>query len=283
MRLTNLLFALPALTSARSFRSRQSPRQNVENIPSSAGNGSAIFDSRTTTSGYDGPKVHNVNSTSYDWWYFDSRTDQQGGNSSLVVIFWVEAPLSIVDQPLDIPSILFVEVCGTFENGTMFNYVEYAEQAVVTTKGDGTSGIWQGTGAEWTGAEDLSKYDIKLNLSGVGIEGTLSLSSVSGMPIVLTSMSNPGSLLDQIAPAHVPCGPLAPDQSLEIVPGVGWANSVPDANAAVDVTIAGTPMKFSGPGYHDKVSIHNLPICGGMKALTCSRRTGVSPPLSTLR
>ena len=256
MRYANSLLALPTLALARSFPARQSPPQNVEIVPSKAGNGSATYDTRTTTSGFDDPKVHNVNSTSYDWWYFDARINEGSGNSSLVVMFWIQAPLSILEQAQDLPSITFVEVCGTFENGTMFNYFEFAEQAVITTNGDGTSGDWQGTGAEWIGTEDMSKYDIKLNLSSVGIEGTLGLNSVRAIFIFWSFQSlNLSSLVRQIAPAHVPCGPVTPDQSLEIVPGVGWANSIPDGNAAVDVTIAGTAMKFDGPGYHDKASV----------------------------
>ena len=37
------------------------------------------------------------------------------------------------------------------------------------------------------------------------------------------------------------------------MPGVGWANAVPDANAIVDFEVAGKKLAFSGVGYHDKV------------------------------
>jgi hypothetical protein len=37
------------------------------------------------------------------------------------------------------------------------------------------------------------------------------------------------------------------------MPYVGWANSIPDSNAVVDVMVGDTSMKFRGVGYYDKV------------------------------
>lgn len=39
-----------------------------------------------------------------------------------------------------------------------------------------------------------------------------------------------------------------------IMPGVGWANAVPDAAANVDFDVNGTAVKFAGVGYHDSKS-----------------------------
>lgn len=33
---------------------------------------------------------------------------------------------------------------------------------------------------------------------------------------------------------------------------VGWANAVPDANATVDFNVSGSPLQFTGLGYHDQ-------------------------------
>ena len=38
---------------------------------------------------------------------------------------------------------------------------------------------------------------------------------------------------------------------MEILPGVGWANAIPDANTEVSLTINGTAVRFTGSGYHD--------------------------------
>ena len=50
-----------------------------------------------------------------------------------------------------------------------------------------------------------------------------------------------------------PCGSGA-GETMEIMPNIGWANAVPDADSKVDFTIQGGRLAFTGPGYHDKVS-----------------------------
>lgn len=60
----------------------------------------------------------------------------------------------------------------------------------------------------------------------------------------------------QVAPAHYPCGPAAAGANLEVSPNIGWANALPDANATADFRIGDKSIKFSGPGYHDKVNKH---------------------------
>ena len=59
--------------------------------------------------------------------------------------------------------------------------------------------------------------------------------------------------LPQIAPPHYPCSPKRGNVSLEVLPGVGWANAIPDAETTVNVTIFGSELSFVGTGYHDKV------------------------------
>lgn len=63
-------------------------------------------------------------------------------------------------------------------------------------------------------------------------------------------------LLPQIALAHYPCGPASDPSGLsfELAPGLGWANAVPDADAAVNLNVNGEAIMFTGgSGYHDKV------------------------------
>jgi hypothetical protein len=56
---------------------------------------------------------------------------------------------------------------------------------------------------------------------------------------------------------HYPCGSGA-GQTLEIMPNVGWANAIPDAESIVEFTIQGSRFAFTGVGYHDKVSDYIL-------------------------
>lgn len=59
--------------------------------------------------------------------------------------------------------------------------------------------------------------------------------------------------VSQRAPPHFACGLVEPGASEEILPHVGWVNTVPDARATVDIEVNGTALSFSGTGYHDKV------------------------------
>ncbi|KAJ7133780.1 hypothetical protein C8R46DRAFT_1235373 [Mycena filopes] len=59
---------------------------------------------------------------------------------------------------------------------------------------------------------------------------------------------------DKVAPAHYPCGPAEPGlESMAVAPGIGWVNSLPDAQSSVNLTVQGTKLAFAGTGYHDKV------------------------------
>lgn len=63
-----------------------------------------------------------------------------------------------------------------------------------------------------------------------------------------------------MAPAHYPCGLDGPGQTEQVLPNIGWANAVPDAQATAsltfftdDETAEPTTLEFSdGAGYHDK-------------------------------
>ncbi len=108
----------------------------------------------------------------------------------------------------------------------------HATKATITTNGQGASGVFDGTGASWTGSPDLSEYTIHINSPENDIVGSICLRS--------------------IAPAHYPCGPAVAGQNLQCGPNIGWANGIPDAIGTVDLTLYGTKFAFEGVGYHDK-------------------------------
>jgi hypothetical protein len=148
------------------------PWQSIEIIDSIPGNGSAVFDAITTDAVFDSSKVHHPNTTSYDWWYFDAVAGQ--GNASLVILF-VVSPQSVYK---DLPTVLQVQISGSFANGTSFQAIEFAEKAIVSSGAPGTKGQWKGAEAGWVGSSDMSKYEITLSLKRAGIEGTFTLQSV---------------------------------------------------------------------------------------------------------
>ncbi|KAH8706049.1 hypothetical protein BGW36DRAFT_272493, partial [Talaromyces proteolyticus] len=193
------------------------------------------------SSGADSPKVVPYNLTSFDWWYFDAVSED--GTEEVVVVFYSASEASFPFD-LDIKSDLSVMVQGTWEGGTSsLLYSSFADEATVTTVGDGSNGNWTNAGGYWTSTSDLSQYSISIETDNVF--GTF--------------------VLESVAPGHYPCGPLEVGQNEEILPGIGWVNVVPDAQGTVNMTIDGKLLSFTGYGYHDK-NWSNQPFADAVKS-----------------
>jgi len=99
------------------------------------------------------------------------------------------------------------------------------------TTADSSVGRW-GDYGYWKGSADLKTWKITFDDKEDGVTGSMTLNS--------------------IAPPHLPCGPKVVGATELLMPGVGWANAVPDAKATVNFNVNGTKLAFSGTGYHDK-------------------------------
>ncbi|KFA54485.1 hypothetical protein S40293_09550 [Stachybotrys chartarum IBT 40293] len=172
---------------------------------------------RTCSHSFDAPKVLPVGDTSYDWWYFDAVADD--GVQSLVVVFMQKGENSDFPGPA---LTAYVQITRTLSNGTAFTETLPVDQGIVSTSGLGTNGLWGNSNLSWVGAPDLSEYQVRLNAADGTITGLFTLKS--------------------IAPPHGPSGSVEPGQSLELMPGVGWAVSIPDAVATVDVNNWGSTL-----------------------------------------
>lgn len=178
----------------------------------------------TSQAAFDGPKIGAVNSTVFDWWYFDGVSND--GQSSIVVVFYRSTQAIF----LPVSSVDYVEVSIAFPNGSIFDESFPASFSSVTTTSFGASGVW-GTTASFQGTPDLSIYTITLN-TGV-VQGTFSLRS--------------------IAPAHYPDGhPPGSQASTFVSPLLGWVNAIPAGTANCKIVVQGQPFSFTGVGYHDK-------------------------------
>jgi hypothetical protein len=125
---------------------------------------------------FDGPKLSGINLTSFDWWYFDAVSEN--GDSEVTVTFF-NNDATALGFGQSIGTVNFVYVVAKFANGTIFERLVPATIATITTLGDGASGAWNGTGASFVGAPDLSSYVVTLQDSAGDTSGTLVLNSVS--------------------------------------------------------------------------------------------------------
>ncbi|KAJ5654036.1 hypothetical protein N7490_001039 [Penicillium lividum] len=187
------------------------------NIPATAGNTTASVQfSSTSSSSLDEPKISSVNSTVYDWCYFDAVSTST--NASITVVFYAAEASGF---PLPNASYTPVEIRGSLANGTAFSlpFLSGTGATVWTQEGmQGVSGIWHDTGAAFYQSDDLGRYTIVIDAEEVGLKGVMNFNA--------------------IAPAHYPCGLLYPgsSQNMELMPGVGWANAMPDAIVTADLT-----------------------------------------------
>ena len=132
--------------------------------------------------GHDGPKVSHINQQNYDWWYFDAVSTD--GTESIVVIFFTA---SAAGFPFEFTSTIYattVTIFATYADGTSSLNLLLATGATITTAGDGASGTWSGAGASFSGASDLSAYDITINNPLGGVSGTFHLESVCSPPLL---------------------------------------------------------------------------------------------------
>ncbi|EJU01399.1 hypothetical protein DACRYDRAFT_53127 [Dacryopinax primogenitus] len=180
------------------------------------------------SSGFDAPKIDFFNATSAQWWYFDVvSTDLK---QSVVISFLGNAP-GASDVPAGTIPFNFIEVNIQLPNGNLVALSAAAEDITITTVGNSASGVMNGAGYSWYQAPDLANILLNFNDTVNGLSGSIQFNSD--------------------APPHAPCGPPITGASLEIVPHLGWGNSMPDSLASVNLNYNDQPITYQGRGYHD--------------------------------
>ena len=150
--------------------------QAIDCIPSASQAGPSQGQFISSDRGLDAPKIYPVNSSSYDWWYFDAVSDDAG--ASLVIVFYTASPAGFpaASSPSTVNSIT---INAEFRNGTSFAVSIPANSATIATIGDGTTGVFEGTGSGWTSTPDMTRYLLTVDAPSFDIKGTLQLDSVS--------------------------------------------------------------------------------------------------------
>ncbi|KAJ5965015.1 uncharacterized protein N7479_004891 [Penicillium vulpinum] len=183
----------------------------------------------------DAPQLDPINSSVFDWWYFDA-VSETNPDDSLVITFFTSTMNAFPFLRANETSIVNVWLWASFAHGTTFADTVPATVATVTgadRKGANSAGDWSPTGFSWNApTEDLSQYEIVIASEKIQVEGRLTLTSH--------------------VPPHLPCGIQPERTTLEIAPHTGWVSLVPDAVGEVDMKIRGSTLKSRGPGYHDK-------------------------------
>jgi hypothetical protein len=135
--------------------------QAIDFIPAAVQAGPSQGQFVSSDRGLDAPKIHSVNGSAYDWWYFDAVSDD--AKASLVIVFYTASPAGFPfgSFPSTVDS---VTIDAEFSNGTSFGASIPASSATIVTVGDGTTGIFEGAGSCWTSAPDMSRYLLKVEI-----------------------------------------------------------------------------------------------------------------------
>jgi hypothetical protein len=191
------------------------------------GNVPVVTDS---ASAFDGPMVQGVNSSSFDWWYFDAVSAD--GTAAITLVFFRTIIFGTT------PSATSVQV--TVRSDTIsIDDTFPSDNSSVEVNGYGARGNWPGAGSF---VSDAAAHKYRVNISTDLVQGSLSIQS--------------------IAPGHYPDGnPPGSQASVLVAPGLYWTNAIPGGVANGKFMVQGQEFEIvNGVGYHD----HNW---GGMNVV----------------
>jgi hypothetical protein len=152
------------------------PRDSTIVIPFTAQTGPSDAQFAFHNEELDAPELALVNSTAWEWWYYDVVALDQ--TSSFVMAFFASPSTAFPFLPPGLGSMDVVGIWGTFPNGTAFTNYVAAEEVTITLDKDGSHGVWEGSGVDWFGNGDGSSYVVTFDSLGLGVKGTVSLKSV---------------------------------------------------------------------------------------------------------
>ncbi|WYZ39663.1 hypothetical protein EsH8_IV_000004 [Colletotrichum jinshuiense] len=200
------------------------------NLPAQYNNGTVTVEHLSVDGNLDGFKMQTPAALgTADFWYFDVFS--AATNQTLNIVFFNSGEFKQYPHPLS------VQVSGVYSNGTDFYYEALADEGVTISNGPGgIRGNWKGIGS-FKGSSlniDNVEYVIKLDSADMDISGSIKFKAT--------------------APAHYPCDMnSAVGVNQNLLPGLYWANAVPDARTVVDLKVKDTKISFKdGVGYHDK-------------------------------
>ncbi|KAL3260547.1 hypothetical protein ABHI18_004481 [Aspergillus niger] len=183
----------------------------------------------TALADLEAPKLSEVNTTVFEWWYFDV-VSSANPNASVVLTFFTTTATAFPAVPPNSSSVLLTYAWATLPNGTTVVQSAVPIDASVMGDRDVNSGGWEGTGG-WSGKE--SGYEAWVGWQGSRVNGSIQL-------------RNP-------TPPLLPCStPEQVNRALGLGEGLGWVSMVPDSHATVDLMVDGEKLQFTGYGYHDK-------------------------------
>ena len=171
------------------------------------------------------PKIDRLNSTTGEQWEFDCTANS--GDAGLLVGIYRDAAYAFLG-----PGNLRLSIDAVWPNGTTWSWVDYLEASV----------IWESDGAvygNWSKAHHTYVFKITSDSSAATLQ--FDTPAIKGT-IHMTSLARPRYADGQ----HFPSA----ESSTQNAPLLHWVEPIPAADTNVDLTVAGTPLRFDGLGGH---------------------------------
>jgi len=166
------------------------PMAGIQVFDKEPSTGLSEYRTISCATGLDAPKVLPINDTTIDWWYFDAVGND--GISSLVVVFFLRGADSGFPGP-SYDGVPWIQVTGTYPNGTSFLLNFIGDEAIVSSSGQGANGIWGGENhnVSFTGTPDLSEYQVEFHTEA--ISGMFNIKSVSARrELIMAALKDEG-------------------------------------------------------------------------------------------
>lgn len=186
--------AWPAVWPISSAFSTHFPSHSIYRIPAKVQNGTAHARFEIDTPGgvlgvpsrqnLDAPQLDVINSSTFDWWYFDAVAEDDPRESLVVTFFTATAAAFPFLDPQE-ESVLIAYAWASFANGSTWAAYLPATLAKIDIGKDElgdenwSSGVWEKTGFQWAALnEDLSVYEVSIDSPDLSVQGKLGLVSV---------------------------------------------------------------------------------------------------------
>ncbi|KAK0101879.1 hypothetical protein ONS96_005854 [Cadophora gregata f. sp. sojae] len=179
---------------------------------------------------FSSPKLSAVNQTAWEFWFFDSTTED--GDAGISFAFWRDnSHVGIENPPL---GVLRLQTQVVFPNGTHWIETSWVTDNTISVCKDATTGVWNKTGSTYSFKTSTDLKHTTITLDSPTLSGTYTLTATA-----------PGIYAD---------GNLWPSRraTAKVMPYVYWDASVPSGKVKVDINVAGTQLKFTGIGGHDR-------------------------------
>lgn len=185
------------------------------------------------------PAITPLNSTAGEQWEFDGVSED--GKQAFIFGLYRDPNYSFLGT-----GNLRAYVEMTFDDGTSYAVVDYAEEAIITTcPGVGTYGVWRGPGFVYTfeASEDMSKARWTME------------SLEANVTVDMTSVAHPRypDNSEWSKQAH---------GSTETVPHFFWVEPIPVAEITAQISVRDKKYQYAGVGGHERLwSAFNLRTC----------------------